>query len=255
MQQVLSLPVLVERKADCTLCELCDQSGGATSESGDRIIVPLSVGLPSLLLSDSLPPSPSVPAVVFIGQNPGYSEDIASEIFVGRSGVMVRGGSAAGVQSDTGGYVDGIDLRRRASVYLTNAVRCWTAGDKKPKPKHIKACLPYLLADLEAIAAVHPLVVLILMGDTAVQAWFKYHLKGKGKKLSLTRAFSFNGHTFSLPSSAKVVTFTTYHPAYVLRSVNYAFAVHDHFEVLNRFLDGIITPRSKPRIVPTRRLK
>jgi len=167
---------------------------------------------------------------------------------------MVRGGIAGPVVSDTGGYVDGIGLRSRASVYLANAVRCWTVGDKKPKPKHLKACLPYLIADLEAIAAVHSLTVLILMGDTAVQCWHKYHLGTKGEKLSLNRAFSLNGSLHPLPSGLEVVTFATYHPAYVLRSVNYGYAVHDHMEMVNRLLDGIITPRSKPRIVPHRRL-
>ena len=229
----MNLPILPAQPG-CTNCDL---------HTGCK-----SVGLPSLWIENSLAPAPDVPAVVFVGQNPGYHEDVAGEIFVGKTGGLVRGASVNGKWYD-GGYVDGISLRTRASVYLTNTVRCWTVADAKPSAKQIKACVPYLLSDLESIAALHRSVSVVLMGDVAVKGWFKVLFRTKGDKTSLKKAFKRNAHAYTLPSGRTVTLFSTFHPAYILRNINYAHAVDLHMSMLDRHLSGTITSVSTPHII------
>src|SRR5690606_5857622 len=104
-------------------CEKCILHAGA-----------LSVGVPTVHLPTSLPPSPSADFIVFVGQNPGFHEDREGVPFIGRSGEILREA-----------YIDGVQLAQRASVYLTTAVRCG------PVPKYPAACptacFPFPLED------------------------------------------------------------------------------------------------------------
>jgi uracil-DNA glycosylase len=124
----------------CTECDLhCQQS----LEDG-TVIVPNSVGIPTRYLEDSLPPSEVTDAVVYVGRNPGFNEDQDGTCFVGESGRLLMRV-----------YIDGIHVRRRASVYCTNAVRCYTARNDPPKARHYKACLDFTLGDLRPIDTIY----------------------------------------------------------------------------------------------------
>ena len=64
--------------SDCTRCPLHEEAK--------------TVGHATLWLEDSRPPSPSADALVWLGQNPGYHEDKLGTPFIGRSGILLRGG-------------------------------------------------------------------------------------------------------------------------------------------------------------------
>jgi DNA polymerase len=103
---------------------------------------------------------PSDADVVLVGEQPGDKEDLAGEPFVGPAGrILDEALEAAGID--------------RSRAYVTNAVKHfrWEAKGKarihkKPGRAHVKACRPWLDAEL---AIIRPEVVVVL-GATAAQA-------------------------------------------------------------------------------------
>jgi len=97
-------------------------------------------------------------SIVIVGEQPGDAEDKAGRPFVGRAGVMLDRALAQA----------GIDRR---TVYVTNAVKHFNFEfrgkarlHKKPRPGDVRACRPWLEAELRAI---EPKAV-VLLGATAV---------------------------------------------------------------------------------------
>lgn len=215
----------------------------------------------------SLAPTPLTPAVIFIGQNPGYDEDIFNEPFVGRSGVQIRGGTlrkmgnrieacrpsdAHAVTIPNGAYIDGIGLRSLASIYLTNIVRCTTLRNATPTASQCKSCFPYTRIDIETIMQTHHSapVCLLFISAPAVAAVYKHLFK---RKVNQNQSFTLNGTSILHPTLRRPLhLFSTYHPAYELRNHNARIAIQNHLLLLRDFLLGkkplsttptIITPR------------
>lgn len=92
--------------------------------------------------------------VMCIGEGPGQQEDEQGLPFVGPAGQLFDRILAA------------VKFDRDRDVYICNAVKCRPPGNRKPEPKEIAACRPYLL---EQIRLVNPLII-VLVGGTAVQA-------------------------------------------------------------------------------------
>lgn len=183
----------------------------------------------------------AVPVVVFIGQNPGVMEDQQCKPFVGRSGEIVKSA-----------YIDGINLRKRASIYLTNGVRCHTQSNEAPKPRHYRECATFLSRDLHSIFrsyGPHATRIVITLGAPSTSAFYKYILEGH--KVSLSESFNYNGGLHSL-GPYDFTLFSTYHPAAVLRNNNLINTVHSHMQLVSDCLDGTMATPSEPMIVPTR---
>jgi DNA polymerase len=103
---------------------------------------------------------PSAAEVMMVGEQPGDREDIEGHPFVGPAGRLL----------DTALDEAGIDRRK---VYVTNVVKHfkWAPKGKrrihkKPNAEEIRACRPWLDAEL---AVVRP-KVLVCLGATAAQA-------------------------------------------------------------------------------------
>jgi DNA polymerase len=135
--------------------------------------------------------------VMFIGEQPGDQEDRAGHPFVGPAGRVLDEALAE----------VGID---REQVYVTNAVKHfkWVARGKrrihsKPNAREIRACLPWLHAEL---AIVKPKVI-VCLGATAAQA-----LLGASFRVTQQRGQAIAGTEFA----AYVVA--TVHPASILRA-------------------------------------
>lgn len=136
--------------------------------------------------------------VILIGEQPGDREDRAGKPFVGPAGELLDRALAAA----------GID---RAAVYITNAVKhfSWEARGKwrihkKPKPDQVRACRPWLEAE---ILALHPEVI-VCLGATAAEAML-------GPQFRVTRQ---RGEF--LPSPLAPAIMATVHPASILRAPN-----------------------------------
>ena len=134
--------------------------------------------------------------VMLVGEQPGNDEDLAGRPFVGPAGRLL----------DEALHRAGID---RDTAYVTNVVKHfkWEPRGKrrihsKPNMVEIKACLPWLMAE---ISAVKP-AVLVCLGATAAQA-----LLGKTFRVSVDRGKF-------VPSSLAPHVMATVHPSSILRA-------------------------------------
>jgi len=84
--------------------------------------------------------------VMFIGEAPGYHENVQGRPFVGPSGQFLDELLAS------------IGLRRDA-VFITNVVKCRPPNNRDPLPHEIETCAPYLNRQ---IALIRPKVVVTL---------------------------------------------------------------------------------------------
>jgi uracil-DNA glycosylase len=133
---------------------------------------------------------------IFIGEQPGDSEDRIGRPFVGPAGKLLdRALEAAGID--------------RKLVYVTNAVKHfkWTARGKrrlheKPNAREIAACRPWLEAEL---AVLEP-DVLVCLGATAAQALL-------GRSFRVTQMRGEILHHELAPS-----VMATVHPSSILRA-------------------------------------
>jgi DNA polymerase len=134
--------------------------------------------------------------IMLIGEQPGDAEDIAGHPFVGPAGKLLdRCLDAAGID--------------RSRVWVTNIVKHfkWVPRGtrrihSKPGSVEIAACLPWLEAEIRAVA---PLVV-VALGATAAQGLF-------GKAFRVTRD---RGRFVSSPFAAYALA--TVHPSALLRA-------------------------------------
>lgn len=133
----LSLPTLRDAAKDCEGCDLYLAATQTVFGEG-----------------------PSSARVVFVGEQPGDAEDREGRPFVGPAGrVFDEALSAAGIE--------------RRLTYVTNSVKHFSFEPrgkarlhKKPRVGEVRACAPWLRAELKVIQP----DVLVLLGATAAQS-------------------------------------------------------------------------------------
>lgn len=150
----------------------------------------LAMGRTNTVFGTGDPNSP----LMLVGEGPGENEDATGLPFVGRAGKLL---------DDILGAVE----LTRDQVYLTNIVKCRATleeggrlRNRPPKAGEIKACNPYLEAQ---IATVKPAIILCLGGPAAKT------MIDKDFRITKDRGQWYEVH------GAKVMA--TFHPAYVLR--------------------------------------
>ena len=126
--------------------------------------------------------------LVFVGEAPGYEEDLQGLPFVGRAGQLLTK------------IIESIGLSRQ-DVFICNVLKCRPPGNRNPLPDEIQNCEPYLFRQLELV---QPKVICAL-GTFAAQTL----LKTTASISSLRGRF----HEFR---GAKLIC--TFHPAYLLRN-------------------------------------
>jgi len=126
--------------------------------------------------------------LLFIGEGPGFDEDVQGRPFVGRAGQLLTK------------ILQAIDLRRE-EVYITNIIKCRPPQNRNPEPDEIQSCHPFLLKQIEAI---QPKIICAL-GAFAAQTLLKTDAK----------ITTLRGRCYDL-GGIKVIP--TYHPAYLLRN-------------------------------------
>ncbi len=126
--------------------------------------------------------------LVFVGEAPGVDEDKQGQPFVGRAGQKLTQ------------IIEAIGLSR-AEVYIANVLKCRPPGNRNPLPEEIKACEPYLIAQLRLIK---PRVICAL-GTFAAQTLLR-----TSQSISRLRG---RFHTYQ-----GIKLMPTYHPAYLLRN-------------------------------------
>ncbi len=136
--------------------------------------------------------------LMFVGEAPGAEEDTQGEPFVGEAGpLLTRIIQAMGLSRET--------------VYIANLLKCRpdtpgeTAGNRKPTPAELAACLPYLHEQIDLIQP----RVLVALGGTAVEGLL-------GKTVGITKL---RGHWQTYRG---IPLMPTYHPAYLLKNQSLA---------------------------------
>jgi uracil-DNA glycosylase family 4 len=98
---------------------------------------------------------PAAARIMFIGEGPGFHEDIQGRPFVGTSGQYLEELLAE------------IKLTRH-QVYIANVIKCRPPGNRDPQPSELTACRDYL--DRQ-IALIRPLVI-VTLGRYSMERYF-----------------------------------------------------------------------------------
>lgn len=145
-------------------------------------------------------------ALVFVGEAPGYDEDLQGEPFVGAAGELLTR------------IITAIGLTRQ-QVYILNVIKCRPPKNRNPQPDEIAACLPILQAQL---ACLQPRVICAL-GTFAAQT-----LLQTDEKISRLRG------RFHPLGALQVMP--TYHPAFLLRNPQQKRAVWEDMQMIQQAL-------------------
>lgn len=117
----------------CAGCERCRLASGRTN-------LVFGVGDPHAKL-------------LFVGEGPGYQEDIQGEPFVGPSGQLLDK------------YLSAIGLDREHGVYIANIVKCRPPQNRDPQPDEQDVCIEWLR---EQVRVLRPKVI-VCLGRIAAQ--------------------------------------------------------------------------------------
>jgi len=127
---------------------------------------------------------------MLIGEAPGENEDRQGEPFVGQAGKLLDN------------MLRALSLARGENVYIANVIKCRPPGNRNPEPDEVARCEPYLQRQ---VALVKPKII-VALGRFAAQSL----LRSEGSIASLRgRVHEYEG----------VPVIVTYHPAYLLRSL------------------------------------
>ena len=117
----------------CAGCERCRLASGRTN-------LVFGVGDPHAKL-------------LFVGEGPGYQEDVQGEPFVGPSGQLLDK------------YLAAIGLDREHGVYIANIVKCRPPQNRDPQPDEQDVCIEWLR---EQVRVLRPKVI-VCLGRIAAQ--------------------------------------------------------------------------------------
>jgi len=149
-------------------------------------------------------------SVMFVGEAPGYYEDVKGRPFVGAAGKLLDE-----LLSDVG-------LSRR-EVFIGNVLKCRPPGNRDPFAREIETCTPYLNQQIKII---RPKIIVTLGRHSTSYIFSKVGLKSKGitklrGKVHEIKLFGFQ--IFLIPM---------YHPAAALYNIGYKDELERDFQLL-----------------------
>jgi len=148
--------------------------------------------------------------IMFIGEAPGYNEDLQGLPFVGRAGKVLDE------------LLKSIDMERK-DVYICNILKCRPTDNRNPLDIEIKSCTPYL--DRQ-ITAIKPEVICTLgnFATSYVLDKFGIHVEKIGK---------IHGKTFHIKNLFfDALIIPLYHPAAATYNPNMKNILMDDFKIL-----------------------
>jgi len=126
--------------------------------------------------------------LMFIGEGPGYDEDVQGRPFVGKAGQLLTK------------ILQSVNLPRE-EVYITNIIKCRPPQNRNPEPDEIQSCNPFLMKQIDVI---QPKIICTL-GAFASQTLLKTDAKITALR---GKFYDFEG----------IQVIPTYHPAFLLRN-------------------------------------
>ncbi len=152
--------------------------------------------------------------VVFIGEAPGYHEDMQGIPFVGRAGKVFDE------------LLQSIELKRE-EIYVCNILKCRPPDNRNPFNSEIKACTPYL--DRQ-ITTIKPKVIGTLGNFATSYVLEKFGLEAE--KIGKVHGKTF--HIKNLLFDARIIPL--YHPAAATYNPNMKSILMDDFKIIDSHL-------------------
>lgn len=128
--------------------------------------------------------------VMFIGDNPGVSEDETGMLFTGKSGEMLAN------------IIEKVLLLSKEEVYVTTILKCKTPDNRVPTPEEVACCKPYVMQQIQTIRP----QIIVALGSTSF-----HHLTGEYD----TPIDKIRGSVLNF-GEAKLIP--TFHPSFLLRN-------------------------------------
>lgn len=150
--------------------------------------------------------------IMFIGEAPGYWEDVKGKPFVG----------AAGKFLDT--LIAILNLSRK-DIFITNVLKCRPPKNREPSPNEVQQCTPYLDKQIRII---QPKFIITLGNHSTGYILSKAGLPFNG----ITQAHGKFYETTIL--DLHVTVFPTFHPAAGLYSGRYKKLLQQDFQLLKK---------------------
>lgn len=148
--------------------------------------------------------------IMFVGEAPGYWEDVKGKPFVG----------AAGKFLDT--LLASVGFLRN-DVFIGNVLKCRPPGNREPMPNEIQTCTPYLDRQIRII---QPKFIVTLGNYSTAYIFSKANMPFS----SITQV---HGKTYEASVlGISMIIFPTFHPAAALYSAKYKEELTNDFQKL-----------------------
>jgi uracil-DNA glycosylase family 4 len=147
--------------------------------------------------------------LVFVGEAPGYNEDLQAEPFVGAAGKFLDE------------LLREILGARRQDIYIGNVIKCRPPENRDPTAVEVDTCKPFLLQQLEIITP----VVVCALGNFATRT-----LTGRREGITRLRRRPLRVRDWFV--------FPMYHPAAALHRGDLYDEVRQDFKALKEFMDS-----------------
>ena len=129
--------------------------------------------------------------VMFIGEGPGYNEDMQGEPFVGRGGQLLDK------------YLEHINLDRHKNIYIANMVKCRPPENRDPSEEELNCCIDWLR---EQTRLIRPKIMVCLGRISAMRL--------------ISKDFRVTQQHGQFIEKGGILFMGTFHPAALLRNPN-----------------------------------
>jgi len=154
--------------------------------------------------------------VMFVGEAPGYWEDQKGLPFVGRAGKLLDE------------LLSSVGLSRE-DVYITNIVKCRPPENRDPTDEEIRACAPYLDAQIDLI---RPKVIVPLGRHSMRYLLMKFGFKPE--PISRVHGKVFEARTLI----GRIKILPLYHPAAALYNPRLKDTLFEDFKKIKEVIEG-----------------
>jgi len=153
--------------------------------------------------------------ILFVGEAPGYNEDLQGLPFVGKAGKILDE------------LLQKVGIKRE-EIYIANILKCRPPGNRNPLRSEIETCTPYLNKQIEII---QPEVIIPLGSFAASYIFEKFGLKFE--KISIIHGRVYTANTLY----GKIKLIPMYHPAVATYNPNTLQTLVEDFKSLEKTLN------------------
>ncbi len=148
--------------------------------------------------------------ILFVGEGPGFNEDVQGRPFVGRSGKLLDE------------LLLNIGLSREKNIFISNIVKCRPPNNRDPLPEEQEICINFLR---NQVYIMKPKII-VTLGRISSSKIFD-------PKIKITVDHG------SVISKKGILIMPTFHPAAILRNMNKKKEIEHDFEILKNKIDEL----------------